>query len=75
MTQDTTRRLLSEAETAEMIGMSRGFLRRSRMEGRREGHTLAPPWIQIGRTIRYDLQDVTAWIEARKVRPTAPQAA
>ena len=64
-------RLIGEAECAEYIGMSRAFLRQSRMNGNREGRTPAPPWVQIGRTIRYDREDLDRWIEARKVQPKA----
>ena len=41
------KRALSEIETAEYIGMSRSFLRQSRMEGNRENRIPAPPFIKI----------------------------
>ena len=63
------RRLLNEAETAHYIGMSRGYLRKARMEGMRERHTPAPPYIQISRTVRYDLADLDAWILEHRVDP------
>lgn len=69
-------KLISERDCAQYIGMSRAFLRKSRMDGSRQGHTPAPPWLRIGRTIRYDLEDIHKWIESRKVQPkTAPQVA
>ena len=36
------KRALTEIETAEYIGMSRSFLRQSRMEGNRDNRTKAP---------------------------------
>ena len=56
------RRLISETEAAPFIGMSRQFLRKSRMNGNLPNHTPAPPFIRIGRAIRYDIQDLEAWI-------------
>ena len=47
------KRVFTEIETAEYIGMSRSYLRQSRMEGSRAKRTPAPPVIKIGRSIRY----------------------
>ena len=58
--------LLSEADTARYIGMSRAFLRKSRTDGTRRDHTPGPPYIRIGRTIRYDLEDLNQWIAAHR---------
>jgi len=62
-------RLLDERATARYIGMSRSFLRKSRMGGIREGHTPGPPWVKLGRTIRYDIHDLDGWIADRICRP------
>lgn len=56
------KRALSEIETAEYIGMSRSFLRQSRMDGCREGRTPAPPFIKIGRSVRYLREDLDNWL-------------
>lgn len=63
-----TRRALSEAEAAQYIGMSRSFLRQDRMNGHRENRTPAPPFIKIGRNVRYLRDDLDAWLESH--RPT-----
>ena len=55
-------RLITESETANYIGMSRSFPRKARMQGVRINHKSSPPWIQIGRAIRYDIRDLDAWI-------------
>lgn len=54
------RRLLSEPETARYISMSRAFLRQSRMDGNRHGRTPGPPWVKLGRAVRYDIHDLDA---------------
>lgn len=56
------KRALSEIEASEYIGMSRSFLRQSRMEGNRESRTPAPPFLKIGRTVRYLKEDLDAWL-------------
>ncbi|OEE71064.1 hypothetical protein A1OO_22050 [Enterovibrio norvegicus FF-33] len=58
--------LLTEQEVAKLIGMSRSFLRQSRMEGQRQNRTDAPPFIRIGRAIRYRSEDVRKWIDEHK---------
>lgn len=56
------KRAFSEIETAEYIGMSRSFLRQSRMEGNRTNRTPAPPFIKIGRAVRYLKEDLDNWL-------------
>ena len=63
------RRLLNEQETALYLGMSVAFLRKSRMAGSRAGHTPGPPWIRLGRAVRYDLVDLDQWIAGNKRMP------
>ena len=58
------KRALSELETAEYIGMSRSFLRQSRMEGNRDNRTPAPPFIKIGRAVRYLKDDLDNWLNS-----------
>ena len=64
------KRLLTEAECARYIGMSRQFLRKARMNGVLPRHTAAPPFIRTtARAIRYDIHDVDRWILAHRVDP------
>ena len=58
--------LVSEVEAAEMIGMSRQFLRKSRMNGVRKNHTPGPPYVRIGRAIRYELSELERFIEEHR---------
>lgn len=55
-------RAFSELEAARYIGMSRSFLAQSRMEGNRESRTPAPPFIKIGRSVRYLRDDLDGWL-------------
>ena len=56
------KKLLTEPETARYLAVSRIFLRKSRMEGRRENHTPGPPFVKFGRAVRYAIEDLDAWI-------------
>lgn len=57
------KRALTEIETSAYIGMSRSFLRQSRMDGNRETRTPSPPFIKIGRSVRYLVEDLDAWLD------------
>lgn len=57
------KRVFTEIETADYIGMSRSFLRQSRMEGHRDNRTPAPPFIKIGRSVRYLKDDLDSWLD------------
>ncbi|QIA66028.1 helix-turn-helix domain-containing protein [Vibrio astriarenae] len=57
------KRAYTEQETAAYIGMSRSFLRQSRMEGQRKNRTVAPPFIKIGRAVRYLKEDLDQWLD------------
>ena len=58
------KRALSEIEASEYIGMSRSFLRQSRMDGNRENRTPAPPFLKIGRSVRYLKEDLDNWLNS-----------
>lgn len=55
-------KVISELEAATYIGMSRSFLAQSRMDGNRENRTPAPPFIKIGRSVRYLVEDLDSWL-------------
>ena len=59
-----SKKVFSEIETAEYIGMSRSFLRQSRMEGNRTNRTPAPPFVKIGRSVRYIKDDLDNWLNS-----------
>jgi predicted DNA-binding transcriptional regulator AlpA len=59
-----TPRALTERETAQYIGMSRSYLAQARMDGQRASRTHAPPFIKIGRSVRYLRDDLDKWLDA-----------
>jgi len=65
--QRPTRRLVSEREAAKYIDFSVSYLRQARTNGNLKGRTPAPPFVRVGRSVRYDLEDLDCWIEKHKV--------
>ncbi len=63
-----SKRVYTEQETALYIGMSRSFLRQARMEGQRKNRTAAPPFIKIGRAVRYLKEDLDQWLDSHVKR-------
>ena len=62
-------RLIGEAETAKMLGVSRGFLRQARMNGTLPGRTPGPPFVRVGqRGIRYSVRDLLDWIQRNRIQ-------
>ena len=55
-------RLLTEKQAAPYIGMSRSFLRQSRMNGKRQNRTAGPPFLKIGRKVLYLAEDLDTWL-------------
>jgi hypothetical protein len=61
---------INERDAAAYIGMSVPYLRLSRMRG--STHCLsAPPFVRMGRKIRYLPRDLDAWIKSRRESPGA----
>lgn len=58
-------RLLSRAEVEVNFGLSRRFLEVSAVRG--DG----PPFVKIGRSVRYRVGDLRTWIEAHRVNSTS----
>jgi len=54
--------VISEKDASHYLGMSRSFLRIARMRGR------GPAYLRLGRTIRYAIVDLDAWLASRRVR-------
>ena len=51
---------LTEAEVAELLKVSGGTLRRWRREG------IGPPWLRLGRGVRYLRREVDRWAESQR---------
>jgi hypothetical protein len=56
------RRYINENILSEMIGVALSTLRNNRCKGQ------GIPYIKLGRSVRYDLQDVIDFMEAHKIR-------
>ncbi len=62
LSRSPNHRLLTEKQAAPYIGMSRSFLRQSRMNGKRQNRTPGPPFLKIGRKVLYLADDLDAWL-------------
>lgn len=61
-----TFRLLSTQEASEFLGMSQHWVKASRQKPELDG----PPYLKIGRTVKYDTRDLEAWLDRRRFRGT-----
>ena len=59
---------LTELEAAQYIAMSRSWLAQGRMRG--DG----PPFIKLGRSVRYLLADLDGWLERQRRENTLTRA-
>lgn len=60
--------VMNEEDAAYYIGMSRGFLRRCRMNGRTKSGAKGPAYVRVpgSRTIRYRIEDLDAWLRENR---------
>lgn len=58
--------IVNEKEAARYIGMSAHFLRQGRCNGPTANRTPGPPWLKIGRAVRYRVSDLDAWLEEHR---------
>ncbi len=54
--------LIPEQEAAKYCSVSLAFLRRRRSEGNRTGIVPGPPFVKLGKAVRYRLSDLDEWI-------------
>ena len=59
---------LDTHEAAKRTGLASATLRKLRLTG--EG----PPFMKLGRAVRYRREDLDAWLEARVIRSTSEAA-
>ncbi len=57
---------LTEIEVAEYLKMSRNFLRLARQRLKANGKSAGPPFVKMGRSVRYMRADLDAWIDQNK---------
>jgi predicted DNA-binding transcriptional regulator AlpA len=58
-----TELLLTDHQAAELLQCSRAALVRFRYERR------GPPWLKVGKLVRYRRTDLLSWLEERLVAP------
>jgi predicted DNA-binding transcriptional regulator AlpA len=61
--------VLTDPHAANYIGMSESWLRQSRVNGNPD----APPFIKIGRAVRYLKTDLEEWLRAHRHPPSTPE--
>ena len=66
--------LIDEVSAAEYIGMSVAFLQAGRSRGIIGNRTPSPPFLKLGKWVKYDVRDLDAWLAARRVDPAARKA-
>ena len=59
---------LTERDAAKYLGVSQSYLTVSRL--RSNPRTDGPPFVRIGRAVRYLRSDLDAFLAARRVTPT-----
>ena len=59
--------LITDEQAAIYLSISENWLRQARMDRNRE-QALGPPFIRIGRAVRYRISDLDEWLENRLVR-------
>jgi len=64
------KRAFTEKEASSYTGMSPSFFRQSRMDGIRENRTPGPPFIKIGRAVRYLREDLDTWLKKYRQEPS-----
>jgi len=64
--------ILTEAEAAQYIRMSRSFLSQDRMNGYRDGRTRGPEFIKIGRSVRYRKKALDEWLLQNRIIRSLP---
>src|SRR5919109_4221017 len=64
----------TEREAAQYIGMSRSFLRQSRQDGIRANRTPGPPFVKVGRAIRYLVMDLDQWLLQHRREPSSGES-
>ena len=66
MENNRTAHVLTDREAARYICMSESWFRQSRVTGNPD----APPFLKIGRSVRYLRSDLDIWLEHRRRRAT-----
>jgi len=64
--KNNIKRALTDKQASIYIGMGVSWLRHGRVEGTRFDRIPHPPFIKIGRSVRYLIEDLDLWLEQFK---------
>jgi len=64
------RRVMNEKAAAIYLDMSVSWLRQSRMDCNRGNRTAAPPFVRVGRAVKYLRDDLDTWLKKNRVELT-----
>lgn len=67
--QSSGRPLLNTEEAAKRLGVAKNTVEKWRMTGRRDDNT--PRFVKIGTAVRYDPDELDAWIERNSTYTTS----
>lgn len=67
---DLKKRALTEGEAAHYLSVAPSTLRRGRMTGRIDNKFQPPPFVRFGRSVRYLIDDLDAWLGQHRVKNT-----
>jgi predicted DNA-binding transcriptional regulator AlpA len=70
MAHASEREAYTTRDAAHYTGMSESYFRQSRVTGNPD----APPYLKLGRAVRYLRKDLEAWLDARRRRSTSEAA-
>jgi len=60
-----TAQILNEKQAATFLGLSLSTLQQRRFKGQQ------PPYFKIGKSVRYSIEDLWAFAESCRVKPTS----
>lgn len=60
-----TNKFLTEKQASILLGVSLSTLQQRRFKGQQ------PPYIKIGKSVRYDVEDILAFAESCRVNPSS----
>ncbi len=68
-TNASTGAVIDEKEAARRIGLSVSFLRQSRIDGDLANRTPGPPFLKMGKAVRYLVSDLDSWLLSHRREP------
>ena len=67
--RDVEKAYFTSSESAEYTGFSEVYFRKGRSKSAKKDGVPHPPYLRVGRTIRYRRKDLDAWMGRFRVEP------